>query len=530
MHPGYSFTGDNVDMRILPRQMTLTNKNKDHHMYQMVAFKNRISSNHLPNISPKNDASQVLFSSFLPNAEEQSTLIEELIILIGHVWGKFIPSLAWFTECLPKQIVHAQMENTKKKTEKVHLGVLQKNEQHEEDMIDILEFLLPYVPCHDSGTTGKPVKVLSGGDYLTFERHKEAQSSMQDARTPLSRLEGLIPKVEDFHTQAEWMKVTWHHLYDTISSRDKGTLYAARNMIDARNVTDNPHNNFYACSEFLNKVTRAYLICGALHHFGMEKNVGFHSKMYFRPSALRKHEEREHRFEAVQSNPTSQTNASSDADRVYNYTRQALLLLPLRMDHEDAIKLGDGERVLRLYKFFCLFYKVSNCPKYAIAMLNLQARVKCLLSPRLAHSLTWNIFVNHQGQIDTNFPMDKEIEHDNLAFKTDIHSFKGEITDRSIARVSHSTGPTNEILSAYDNSTDIRKPPGKHTKMSTEDDVMTLVDQFIEVDLYNSIAGRKHSAFSDMKQNLLADINVEDLKSWISKSLKTFSRKHFYKL
>lgn len=47
MHPGYSFTGDNVDMRILPRQMTLNNKNKDHHMYQIVSFKNRIPSNHL---------------------------------------------------------------------------------------------------------------------------------------------------------------------------------------------------------------------------------------------------------------------------------------------------------------------------------------------------------------------------------------------------------------------------------------------------------------------------------------------------
>ena len=70
MRPGYSFTGDNVDKRILPRQMTLTNKNKDHHMYQMVAFKNQISSNHLPNTFPKNDASQVLFSSFLPNAED----------------------------------------------------------------------------------------------------------------------------------------------------------------------------------------------------------------------------------------------------------------------------------------------------------------------------------------------------------------------------------------------------------------------------------------------------------------------------
>ena len=89
----------------------------------------------------------------------------------------------------------------------VYLGVIRKNEQYEEDMIDILEYLHPYVPFHDPESNSKPVKVLSGGDYLTFERHKEAQSVMQDARTPSSRMEGLIPKIEDFHNQAEWLKV-----------------------------------------------------------------------------------------------------------------------------------------------------------------------------------------------------------------------------------------------------------------------------------------------------------------------------------
>ncbi|KAL9976255.1 hypothetical protein ACROYT_G013535 [Oculina patagonica] len=49
--------------------------------------------------------------------------------------------------------------------------------------------------------------------------------------------------------------VIWHHLYDTSSCKDKGTLYAARNMIDARNVTNDPHDNFMACGEFLDKVT-----------------------------------------------------------------------------------------------------------------------------------------------------------------------------------------------------------------------------------------------------------------------------------
>jgi len=62
---------------------------------------------------------------------------------------------------------------------------------------------------NDPDNSNKPVKVLSGGDYLTFERHKEAQASMQDARTPSARLEGLIPKIEDFHNQAEWHKVLY---------------------------------------------------------------------------------------------------------------------------------------------------------------------------------------------------------------------------------------------------------------------------------------------------------------------------------
>lgn len=354
-------------------------------------------------------------------------------------------------------------------------------------------------------------------------------------------------------------------------------------MIYARNVTNDPHSNFYACSEFLDKVTNAYLICGALHHFNMEtlaedprKNIytgdpndkqtkqtyvkevlksfiedhvvanvpelsqkaptsndlkcRFCDRRYIRPSALKNHEEKEHNFSAVQHNSGNQPPTENALDKVYNYTHQALLLLLLRLNHEDAIKLADGGRILRLNKFFCLFYKISKCPKYAIATLHLQAQVNCLLSPRLAHSLTWNRFVNHQGKIDSNLPMDKEVEHDNLAFKTDIHSYKGEITDKSIARVSHSTSPTDEILSGFDKCTQIRKPSGKHTEVSTEGDISALVEQFLEADLYRKIPGRKHSAFPEMKHNLLTDLNVNELKSWISNSLKKFSRKHFYKI
>lgn len=119
MHPGYTFTADNVDMRCEPRQMTLKNKNKDHHMFNIVAFKNRVNPNHLPDVEPKNDINKEPFTTFLPSAEEQGELINEFVVLIGHKWATAIPALFWFKEHLPETIVHDHMEETKQKTEKV---------------------------------------------------------------------------------------------------------------------------------------------------------------------------------------------------------------------------------------------------------------------------------------------------------------------------------------------------------------------------------------------------------------------------
>ena len=163
-------------------------------------------------------------------------------------------------------------------------------------------------------------------------------------------------------------------------------------------------------------------------------------------------------------------------------------------------------------------------------MLHLQAQVKCLLGPRLAHSLIWNRFVNHNGKIDTNHPMDLEIEHDNKSFKTDCQSFRGEITEKTTRRVGQSTIPSDEILQNFYSITQVKKPSGKHTMMSTKEDVLALVDHLLPANVFNIIPGRAHSAFENMPTNLLDSIDCEKLKTWISQSLKKFSKKHYYKI
>ena len=110
MHPGYSFTGDNVDLRCNPRQLTVKNRTKDNHMFQVVAFKNRVPSNHLSNETQQKDVEKEPVKTFLPSPGEQLKLVGEFVVLIGHKWAKYIPTPRWFKDHLPPRIVHENMQ------------------------------------------------------------------------------------------------------------------------------------------------------------------------------------------------------------------------------------------------------------------------------------------------------------------------------------------------------------------------------------------------------------------------------------
>ena len=360
-----------------------------------------------------------------------------------------------------------------------------------------------------------------------------------------------------------------------------------RNAIDARNVSNDPHNRYYAAAEFIDKVTDSYLVTGAVVYFGMasvddQPTINTYEgialdeggkkkyvvevitdfldehvvcstpelshtaptsndlkcrvcqKAYKRPTALKKHEEEKHEEEkhGIAQAEQLSLEQSQKEDKVRNYTHQLLIVLLLRLVHNDAIKHGDGERVIRLYKYFCLYFKVSNCPKYSFAMRQLQAQcnVNALLSARLAHSLTWNRFVNHQGKPDTNHPMDLEIEHDNKLFKTDCHSYRGEITERTVQRVGRGSMPSDEIVRNFDETSAVKRPSGKHTTMSTKEDVIALVEHLLPAQVYSNIPGRAHLAFEEMPHSILDTIDCDKIKTWISQSLTKFSMKHYYKI
>ena len=134
-------------------------------------------------------------------------------------------------------------------------------------------------------------------------------------------------------------------------------------------------------------------------------------------NSLRKHNQSVHKN-------SSNTNKE---DCLQNCTENILALCYTARNFQDARKHGDSDRIISLYKFLLIYFKIDNQTKYAYQSLHLLAQIRFLLQPSLAFELKWNRIVNTKDMIDGNVELDRHLEHLNLA------QFQGKITKKSIA-------------------------------------------------------------------------------------------------
>ena len=377
-------------------------------------------------------------------------------------------------------------------------------------------------------------------------------------------IEGLVYHISLFINIFD-LQFLFSVLYKSDSTRQNGTLRFFRERYGRYNVTPEKVTNSYeGCEQLLLSVGRAYIVEAALEFWGMtdintkpSKNQPPENAQY-RSMQVKKsffddvigrfvdkfvmadpaQEELWQQTEALKlasqtdainhdhwyGAPPSQTveiaedQGTFQPDRVNYYGHTVLELTVFLMNWIDAVREGDGERCNRMRKRLMQYFKVQSAySKYAIEVFTNIAQTEYLLSPQLAHRITWGKFVNWQGGAGKNIEGDLVREICNRTSKNIVQGMGPNKTKEAIQRASRAKAGIHEIVTNFDGNSGIKPQSSHHTKMSSKEDELAMIQDLQKLKPFKVIPGRTHSSFSNMTLSPLTNLDMDELYCWLDK-------------
>lgn len=190
------------------------------------------------------------------------------------------------------------------------------------------------------------------------------------------------------------------------------------------------------------------------------------------------------------------------------------------MDIVDAIKEGDGYRLLSYYKFVLLFAYKFKHTKYAYVLLLFFVLTCAVLSKEESFCLIVNRFINSMGRWGGNIPLDLFMEHLNLLLKRLGKGMGGNMTNASLQRAAQSVVPLNNVMMGINEDYLKVKRSGHHGSENPGEAVEIIVNDLIKGNVFQRLPARSgYPSFSKFKSNIL-DIDYRDFFQWSKDKLK----------
>jgi len=115
----YKVVLDNIDLRILTRNMTADNQNKDIHWCNHSAIKNRVSSDN-QNSMKQTELLDLDNSKILPGVTDHQNLRSDYIHLVSRILVEYLPCFNFLKSVCPLHIPHMYNKEMAQKSEKVY--------------------------------------------------------------------------------------------------------------------------------------------------------------------------------------------------------------------------------------------------------------------------------------------------------------------------------------------------------------------------------------------------------------------------
>ena len=220
----------------------------------------------------------------------------------------------------------------------------------------------------------------------------------------------------------------------------------------------------------------------------------------------------------------STPSTSKETDDMFNYNSALLSEGLFFMNFLDAVSEGDGERLIRQYKYLMLLCKAdgSHSTKYALESLY-QLLLVHGLSEKEAEKLVWNRGVNNHGGPGRNIPHDLEVEHSNNYNKQGIGNLGVNVNEKAVTRISKAEQPVREITGKVERSLHQFVRSGKHVQQFPTGDFDELLKELVQNNVFKYQEGRKLKHFTGFQRDVLENLDMSNVFVWINEHKKKLS-------
>ena len=188
--------------------------------------------------------------------------------------------------------------------------------------------------------------------------------------------------------------------------------------------------------------------------------------------------------------------SDANQDGIFKYASEVLTYSLLHAEFNDAIREGDGNRIITCWKFFLLIFRAAHRTKYALEsatlLINLQILPECIQK-----QMIWSRVVNPSGKVAGNVACDLHMEHLNRTAK-DALGQHSHLSPKSVSRGGKCISLFRNAQRQFDYSTEVKQTSGKHVRASTATDLDKIVKQLLNGDVFMKRENRSHQTFMNL--------------------------------
>ena len=410
----------------------------------------------------------------------------------------------------------------------------------------------------------REIHIPLSADQLSRVRAAGAKDMRAGSVAANDRYDHLYPILCNlWHAKKSYLNFVYEVLLPKNAAvRDEGTLKNLREKLGRANA-DNPDKHYHECEDFFLLTGKAYLLSAAKTFFGLSdlndrpSHLGPSPEDRLSESGIKDYmkrivgkfvdeyilstEEAEQRlddqatgFIAAQSQDiriehcysTTTDNSGCGAlpqDSVRNHATALLKMYVFLLEFIDMEKTGNGERLVLIMKVLLLYFKCGlvNRKNYAIEMFVSLAQIEALLSPREAERAIYSRFVNLRGGERNGMATDLGHENGNGFMKDLIKPMGANKTDMAIQRISRASSGLLDMVTNFNNVTNLHRPASRHSTPGTENQLSRVLTVLENAEIWSRKPGRAaYRGFSNLKRDVLNNLDEAKFDDWLREQIR----------